>query len=120
LQVVGDIPGFNIKLNDDKIRSLLSIVSTLKLPPPSLKNTTSYYNELPPPPAVSSTDFIREDPANIARTVSMDTMSIASFDDEDDTPTSSVDSGVSGTKDNKDSTAQIVFTDVKINLTIRE
>ena len=47
LQIVGDIPGFKIDINDDKLRTVLKIVTSLNLPPPALRNTTTYYNELP-------------------------------------------------------------------------
>ena len=47
LQIIGDFPGFKIDINDDKLRTVLKIVTSLSLPPPALKNTTTYYNELP-------------------------------------------------------------------------
>ena len=103
LQINGDIPGFTININDDKLKGVLKIISTLKLPPPSLKNTTTYYNELPvrtinmyiyiyiyishlvqPPPTVTSNRDIDDVPNELLRTVSVDTMSIASYDEDDD------------------------------------
>ena len=64
LRIDGDIEGFEVHLDDVQLRTLLKvpisepvthtlslcllqIVSTLKLPPPALANTTTYYNELP-------------------------------------------------------------------------
>ena len=47
LQIIGDFPGFKIDINDDKLRTVLKIVTSLNLPPPALRNTTTYYNELP-------------------------------------------------------------------------
>lgn len=47
LQIAGKLNGFEVKLNDDKLSSLLKIITSLQLPPPALKNTTDYYNELP-------------------------------------------------------------------------
>ena len=47
LQIIGDLPTFEINLDNNKLSCLLCIILSLKLPPPSLKNTTTYYNELP-------------------------------------------------------------------------
>ena len=47
IRIEGDIPGFEVSVSDEKLVTILSIVTTLQLPPPSLANTTTYYDDIP-------------------------------------------------------------------------
>ena len=47
IRIEGDIPGFELTVSDKKLVTILNIVTSLELPPPSLANTTTYYDNLP-------------------------------------------------------------------------
>ena len=47
IRIEGDVPGFDVNVSDEKLVTMLSIVTSLGLPPPSLANTTTYYDDIP-------------------------------------------------------------------------
>ena len=47
MRIEGDIPGFEVTISDEKVVTVLKIVTSLQLPPPSLVNTTTYYDDIP-------------------------------------------------------------------------
>ena len=47
VKIEGDIPGFEVTVSDEKVVTILKIVTSLQLPPPSLANTTTYYDDIP-------------------------------------------------------------------------
>ena len=49
IRIEGDIPGFELSISDEQVVTVLKIVTSLQLPPPSLANTTTYYDEIPVP-----------------------------------------------------------------------
>ena len=47
VRIEGDIPGFEVTVSDEKVVTILKVVTSLQLPPPSLANTTTYYDTIP-------------------------------------------------------------------------
>ena len=47
MRIEGDIPGFEVTVSDEKVVTILKIVTSLQLPPPSLANNTTYYDDIP-------------------------------------------------------------------------
>jgi len=121
LRVEGTLPRFEVKLSDEKLATLVKVGSSLEKPP-SLINTTHYYDELPSPQL--SRHFL-DNATNVVDTISLDTMSVSSFgDEEEEEDTVSLYSAPgereAGDESKFDDTSKHVFTDVSIKLCIKE